>query len=488
MTANLSSLYNAGSLYEQLIGQVMQIESQPRLKLSAAKSDETIYKAVLSDFDSRVSALHSRLEGMADPFRSPFAAMTATAGEGGGFSAAATDEATAGEHRVRVLRLAAADTRLSRQYTSAATDLSSSLGASARTLTVGIAQSDGSVVDLDVSFAPPEGATNADVLAGISAAINSAVEAAEDDGTLEEGTGARATLIRESGTHARLSLRSDATGYGNKLSISGDPDLLAALEIGNESVRSGTGGGAVYEVGADAASSALSASFELDGLAIYRDSNTVSDALDGVTFTLTAPGDESRLTVAPNAGSMRKEIDAFVKDYNALITFLNQKSAVDPDSGNRGAFAGDAGVNALRFGLRTDATGTMEGALSGLAALGIETERDGKLKITDESKLTDALASSPGAVAAVFDGEDGIASRMSTRLDSLLGSDGVIASRQKATEQRINRIGDQIERWDSRLAARESSLRDQFNLLQEVLAQVQSQQNSLAYYSGVGYY
>ena len=500
---NLAQLANSGSLYEQLIGQVIAVESQPRLKLRAAQSEQTVFKGVLSDFSSRASALDTVLDKLRDPFRSPFAARAASAADDAGFSAKATEGAAPGQHEIRVTRLARADARLSRQVEGAGTDVADlfvdagdpgdpgglfgdppprpatpdSMGE--RSFTIRIAQPQGDPVALDVRYTPPEGATNDDVLAGLAAAVTSATQAARADGRLAEGTGASASVVRETSGTARLSVRGLATGYGQRLRFD-DPDgILAALEVDRTAVRQGAGGGAVYAVGTGAEDSALNAAFTLDGLPIYRDSNTVSDALDGVTLTLSGVTDRpSALTVGADVEGMRSEVDAFVKAYNGLNGFLTSKTKVDADSGTRGEFAGDAAMTGLRLGLRTDLS-RGPGDLR-LADLGITTERDGTLKLSDPAALDAALAASPAAVGALFSAEGGLGARLGDRVDGLLGSQGAIARRKEGADARIRSLGSQIERWDAKLTRREATLRDQFARLEAIATQAQAQQNSLA--------
>ena len=501
---NLSRLANSGSLYEQLIGQVIAVESQPRLKLRAEQTEQTVYKGVLSDFSSRVSSLDTLLDKLQDPLRSPFAGRAANVPDDAGFSATASDAAEPGQHEIQVRQLARADARLSKQLASDGDDFASLFvdpgspgdpgdiftpptpatpdAQAERTFTVSVAQSEGDPVELAIAYTPPEGATNEDVLAGLASAISDASRAAVADGRLEEGTGASASVVHETSGTSRLSLRSAATGYANRLQFT-DPDgILAALDVDNTSVRSGTGGGAVHEVGT-AADSALDSAFTLDGLEIRRSSNSVDDALDGLTFTLSSVTDEPEtLTIGADAKGMRSEVNAFVKAYNGLATFLNDKSRIDQDTGERGALANDSAARGLRAGIRTDLSRAISGAgdFSRLADLGIETQRDGTLKITDAERLDAALAASPQAVGALFSGEDGIGARLTSRFDGLLGSSGTIAQRKDSADARIRRIGDQITRWDTRLDRREATLRDQFAQLEALTTQAQSQQTQIA--------
>lgn len=482
MASNLTTIYNSGSLYEQLISQVIAVESQPRLTLRAEQTEQSVYKGVLSDFSSRVSTLNTLLDKLRDPLQTPFTGKAATVGTGAGFSASAGDGAATGTHEIRVDRMARADARLSTQLASAGTALSDAFGGSASTFTVHIAQPEGDPVALEVSYAPATGATDHEVLDGLVAAVNAAAEAARAAGRLAEGTGVSASVVHETSGTSRLSLRGLATGYANRLTFD-DPDgLLAALEVDRTAARTGTGGGAVYAVGSGPEDSALSAAFTLDGLTLYRDTNAVDDALDGVTLTLSSVTEAAEpLTIGSDVKGMRSQVDAFIKSYNGLVSFLSTKSAVDPEAGTRGTFAGDAAIRGLRYGMRSDlARGvTGAGAFGDLAALGITANRDGTLTLSDATTLENALASSPEAVGALFAGDDGLAARLSSRLEGLLGSNGTIEQRKKGVDARIDRIDAQIARWDSRLTRREETLRAQFAQLEQIMAQATAQQSTL---------
>ena len=499
MTANLSRIFNSGSVYEQLISQTIAVESQPRLKLRAEQTEQNVYKGVLSDFASKASALDKVLARLRDPLQSPFAGRAATVPDGAGFTATTTDRAAPGDHAVRVDRLARADARLSKRVDDAGTDLAGLFvepgqpggvlggGTPDRTVerrfTVRVPQDGADAVALDVAYTPPAGATNDDVLAGLAAAVNAAADAARADGRLAEGTGVAASVVHETSGTARLSLRGLATGYGNRLAFD-DPDgVLDALEADRTAVRQGAGGGAVYAVGTGPEDSDLSAAFELDGLALYRDSNTVTDALDGVTLVLASATDEAAtLSVGADTGGMRAEIEAFVEAYNGLSSFLTTKSKVDADAGTRGPLAGDTSVRSLRSGMRADLARSVGGAggLRGLADLGVTVERDGRLTISDGDALDAALAARPAQVGALFGGTDGLAARLEGRTRALLGAGGTIAQRKESVDARVERLGARIERWDVRLARREETLRAQFAQLQEIATQAQAQQQSIA--------
>ena len=184
---------------------------------------------------------------------------------------------------------------------------------------------------------------------------------------------------------------------------------------------------------------------------------------------------------------MRGQIDAFISAYNGLASFLADKSKVNADTGVRGALAGDAATSGLRFGIRSDLVRDVPGRSLTLAEIGITASRDGTLSVSDPAALADALATRPADVGALFGGDDGLGARLGARLGDLLGTDGTIAARKKSADSRIEQLGSQISRWDSRLQRREDVLRAQFNQLQAVADRASAQQQSLGNYLNYNY-
>ena len=215
-------------------------------------------------------------------------------------------------------------------------------------------------------------------LDGIAKAINAA------------GTGVTASIVTNADGTARLTLKGP-TGAAQAFTLSGDTPELSALNVG-------VGEGATT-IGAAAGNAQL----KLDGVAVERASNTVSDLIDGVKLTLTATNVGKPVTLGsstPTAG-LRQAVTDFVDTYNQLQALLKtETNAVD------GALRNDYNATGLARALRgLTLTNLVSGAAAGapttLSAIGVATNRDGTL-VVDAAKLTAALATSPDAVEALF--------------------------------------------------------------------------------------
>ncbi|WP_456427631.1 flagellar filament capping protein FliD [Rhodocaloribacter sp.] len=485
--------FKANDPYELLISQIIQVESQPLFDLQFKRDTQDRISSALDTFDSDVSSLHTLLTSFTDAFSNPFAARSAELSDATSFSVTAGDEAPLGSHSLQVLRLASTDTRISQQYTSSGASLRSFFDTNgSQTFEIKVASPTDTDPNNRVAVSVtvnPTGTTDEDILDEISLAINDAMDAAIDAGTIQTAEAANASVVNETTDTARLSLRSGKTGYANRLEFTDSAGgLLAQLDVTNAAVATGTGGGQVTSVGTSETDSQLNAQFILDGLTLYRSSNQVTDALEGLTLDLKQVGDPFDFSVGPDTDGIKDQISDFISKYNTILEFIDGSTQVDSDLDIRADFAGDSLLTGLKFGMRSDiaqqVTGQPVGAPTLLTEIGITINDDGTLELSDTDALTDALSENAGAVQTLFSGTDGIATRLKDRLDTYTGTNGLIDNRMDSVDERISRLDDQIADYEDRLAQREDQLRLQFARLQEALALFQGQQQTLGSFFG----
>jgi len=237
-------------------------------------------------------------------------------------------------------------------------------------------------------------------------------------------------------------------------------------------------------VGTDEASSKLTSEFELNGLTFTRNSNEVTDAVDGVTMNLEeANGTASSFEVTADEEGAQSVVENFVDRVSEVISFLNEKTNVNPENGERGELADDSTFRRLSRQLRTDATRPVEGqpeGLNTLADIGIEANRDGTLKLTDEDALRTAVRENQDALKDLFAGPDGVATRMKERVDQYADTGGLLDDRQDSIDSSIDRIDDRIDGLDERLQRREQQLREQYAEVESTIRSLASQQQSIS--------
>jgi flagellar hook-associated protein 2 len=456
------------------------------------KSDLKVYKGVLTDLDSKLSGLEGALDAFTSETSNPFEASTAATAEATAFGVASGGDAALGTHTLQVDRLAQTDTRVSAQYTSDDTDL---VGTGSKTFDITVAsptdddETNREAISVTVN---PSGSTNEEVLEEIAASINTAMANAVDDGTIESAEGAQASVVMESSGTARLSVRSGQTGYSNRLEFTDTDGLLGTLDVtATDTTTDDETGGQIYSVGSGATDSDLNSKFLLDGLTLYRDSNSVDDALNDVTLDLQqADSTQYSFSIESDSESIKEDVNNFIKKFNDVQKYLKEKTKVDAEEDTRGAFAGESAIRALRYNLRNDAVASVSGlpddAPSSLVEVGIELEDNGTLKLTDADKLLAAAGDNPDALKDLFGGEDGIATRMLDKVEGYVEAGGVLAQRKETVDTRIRGIDDDIADFEARLERRREQLTEQFARVERIQQQSLSQQQSIAGFFGGG--
>lgn len=490
----MQAVSSLSSSYKQLIDSIILSEKSPQLRMEQKKSDLKVYKGVLTDLDSKLSGLEGALDAFTSETSNPFEASTAATAESTAFGVSSGGDAALGTHTLQVDRLAQTDTRVSQQYTSNDTDLA---GTGAKTFDISVASptdDDAANRETIAVTVNPSGSTNEEVLEEIAASINTAMANAVDDGTIESGQRAQASVVMESSGTARLSVRSGETGYTNRLEFTDTDGLLATLDVtaGDTTTDDGTGG-QIYDVGTSATDSALNSKFLLDGLTLYRDSNSVDDALNDVTLDLQqADSTQYSFSIETDEESIKGDVQSFIDKFNDVQKYLQEKTKVDPENDSRGAFAGESAIRALRYNLRNDAVDSVSGlpdeAPSSLVEVGIELSDNGTLELADADKLLAAAEENPAALKDLFGGEDGIATRMLNKVEGYVEAGGVLAERRETVDGRIGRIDDDIADFETRLERRREQLTEQFARVERIQQQSLSQQQSIAGFFGGGFF
>ncbi|WP_251953396.1 flagellar filament capping protein FliD [Salinibacter ruber] len=476
--------------YQRLIQRTLRIERQPKLELQNERQQKKNEKSVVSDLDGKLSSLQSQLSSLTDTVSSPFEGRNASAAEGTkGFSVSADETASTGSYSLAVNRLASADGRVSQAYNSGGTGLRTFFDNNGQqTFDLEVATPTDSNPDAREQISvtvDPSGSTNKEILGNIQTAIDDALQTAVDDGTISSDERPIASVINPTSGTARLSLRSQQTGYQGRLSFSDSSNnLLSELQVNADQIANDTQGGEITEVGKNERKSQLTSEFELNGLTFTRNSNEVTDAVDGVTISLEEKTDTtSSFEVSADEEGAKDAVQEFIDRYNEVNKFLQNKTEVNPDSEERGAFANDGTFQRLEFQLRNDATRPVEGLpdrLNTLKDIGIEASRDGTLELSDEDAFSSALQNDKEALKDLFSGSDGVATRLENRVDSYVEAGGVIDDREDVIDSSIDRIDGRIDRLDERLQRRQQQLRDRFAEVQSTIRSLASQQQSIS--------
>lgn len=455
---------------EGIIKGLVGVERQPITKLQElAKSYQTKLSAV-GQLQGQLSTLRDAARKLTDA--STWKAVSATSSDVTALGVAAGPGAIASSYQVHVTRLASAQQLASSNFPAGST---SSVGSGTLTIELGSWNADQS------AFSAKAGATPVTVT--ISPGENS-LESIRDK-INAAGSAVIASIVTDA-NGARLTLRSRETGADNGFRIG------AADDDGSDDDAAGLSALA-YDPAAGVASLALNqpaanAELTINGLALSSKSNTLDNALDGLSLqlrkTTAAPVDVS---VASDTETLKKAVSGFAEAYNGLVSQLRTQTRYDEGSKTAGALQGDSVMTGLLGRLRGLAGASSSGSatLQRLADIGLEPQRDGTLKVSD-SKLTAALAN-PDEVRKLFATVDngtptasGIAVQLRGYADALLGSDGAIDAKQDSLNARLRANQDQQERLEDRVAATEKRLRAQYTALDQRMGSL----NGLSSYVG----
>ena len=215
----------------------------------------------------------------------------------------------------------------------------------------------------------------------------------------------------------------------------------------------------------------------VDGITVTKSSNTITDALEGVTLNLVGSneGSPTTLDVSQDVDAVKGKIEAFVNAFNELNTLIRSETSFNTDTGVAGTLNADSSVRSIRDQLRQIASSdlaTSVGGLNRLSDIGISFNVEGALTI-DSTALDDALADPARDVAGLFAGNSsvsGLAVQISDRLGSLLGVGGTIESRTDSYTQTKEGFGDRIEQLELRMTAIEERYRRQYAALDTLVA------------------
>ena len=431
------SVINVSSLVSQLVAAT---EAPQQTQIANQTSAVTANISALGTLQSALSTFQQSLSSLSTP--SAFNSETANSSDATAFTATANANAVSGNYGVTIANLAGAQQLLSAPFTGG-----SSATVGTGTLSLSLA---------GASFSVAIDSTD-HTLSGIAAAINGASGNPGISATVIQGTDGAHLLLSSTQTGATNTFTVTETDGGN---------ALAALTYG-------TGNTANYTQQA----AAQDASFSVAGVAYTSPSNTVSDALSGVTLDLLAPtatGSNAALTVANDTSSVASNIQGFVTAYNTLQTALSGLGSYNSSSGTAGPLLGNPVLTGIESQIqRVLYSFVGNSAYNSLASIGITTNSDGSLALSSATLQT-ALSSNFSAVSQLFSGSNGVAAQLNSQITADLGAGGSIPSYGQTLTSQENALTTQSNTLNTQMAALTASLTQQYATLNTLLSSLQS--------------
>jgi len=432
----MATISGAGMLsglpVDDLVSSLMSVERQP---LALLQQKQSSFNSKLSAFGTLKSAVSTFQTAVKNVSSDALSALTATSSkaEAIGVSVSKASSASAGNYSIEVSKLAQSDKLVS---SGVATGTTFSAADSSMEISIG-----GKTTKLTLTDT---------TLSGLSSAINKA------------NAGVTATILND-GTSDHLVITGNETGKDNTVSIAATGSLAQFATSGGSMTKSQT---------------AQNAEMTIDGIAVSKASNTVSDAIKGVTLNLnqTNVGSPVKIDLAKDTASVTSKITAFVDAYNTLATAVNKQTAYNATTKTAAVLNGDAGARSIMTGIRAELGKAVGGGggLQGLSDIGISFQRDGTLKLEKPDKLKSALETNFAGVSNLFSATDGVATRLTKVTEEMLGSKGVFKNRTDGLNASIESMNKSQDRMELQLAQTEKRYRAQFTSLDTMMTNMQS--------------
>ncbi len=214
----------------------------------------------------------------------------------------------------------------------------------------------------------------------------------------------------------------------------------------------------------------------VNGIAVTSTNNSVVDAAQGVTMTLSKVG-TSTLTVQDDTASVESAVNNFVKAYNSLQSVATTLSAYDADKASGGALLGDSVLRNIQVGIRSALTSAQADDGSGLTMLsniGVSFQKDGTL-VTDATKLKAALSSNLSGVANLFAGSAGVGgygTQMAALITGYTDTDGTLSSATKGINTSLDTLSDRYDQAQERIDATVARYKAQFTQLDLMISRM----------------
>lgn len=331
---------------------------------------------------------------------------------------------------------------------------------------------------------------------------NSLIALAQSINAKAETTGVRASIINDGSATAPYHLV--FTGKDASTSFAISSDLKNASNV-------------AIDLGATNVQSAQQAVVFIDGIKVVSETNTLSNAISGVTLNLNAVSTTSsngapevgvepwdwadpptynttRMDVEADTGALKEKMTAFVTAYNDAIDWIlsgyeefggsaeipEVEEGSDEEAVLGSVLRGDATINSMKRQLQNVLTSSIDnsGGYKILSELGITTNLNGKLQ-QNNTKLDNALNNKYDDVVYLLSGDDNTSGVMKN-LNSLLlkitnGTTGMYAQQKKAYDSSTDTFDSQIEQMEMRLSKREQVLKAQFTSMEKLISSLNAQ-------------
>jgi flagellar hook-associated protein 2 len=420
--------FDVASTVAQIQAASSAIENPWNSQLTTLQAQDTVFTSLGTD----LSTLTSSIQALTD-FEGVFSEKEGSSSDPNTVAlTSASTTATAGSHTILVGQLATTSSSVSGTIANANDTLSGSV-----------------VISVNGKSQPPISA-NGDTLSQLAAAINSA------------GIGVTASVLTDT-NGSRLSLVSSTSGAAGQLDLS-----ASSLSDSGNSL------GFTTQAGTDG-------SITVDGATLDISSNTVTDAIPGVTLQLLAKSTGTapvQIEITNDNTDVETAVNNLVQAYNKVANDLTAQTGNDA-SGNPAPLSGTTLLSQLQTSLSAALFGGKgSGSINSLDQIGIEVESgtSGTLTLNSDT-LENALNSNFADVTGFFQNTGSFGQNFASTLNNLgtQAPAGAIFLAQQQNSSEEAALKTDISNENALLATQKTQLTTELNEANQILQSIPSQ-------------
>jgi flagellar hook-associated protein 2 len=422
---------DVSSTVSQMVEQLQNAEKPYKDQLSALQSQDT----VISNLGSLFSTLSSDISALTDPAGILSGKQGSSSDTNTLALLSATTTAAAGSHTITVQQLAQTSTTVSNTVATG--------DALSGSLTLHIGSGSSQTISVD-----PSNAT----LAGLAATINQAE------------IGVSASVVTDA-SGSLLALTSQTGGTAGQITIDAS------------SLNDDTTGAAVS---LSSAQNGQDAQLTVDGIQITSGSNTISNAISGVTMQVLGKSTTPvQVEIDNDTSSVTTALSTLVKDYNAVVSAISAQEGKDA-SGNAQPLYGSPIISQLQQVL-SGALNMFSGtSLTSMTQIGLSLNSNGTLSL-DTDQLTSVLNDNYSGVQSFFQntGSFGLNLQQAINNAGTGSSTGLLSQVEKANSTAEAGLSSTISTMDTRIATQQTRLTAELNAANQTLQAIPLQLNMI---------
>ena len=417
--------------FSQVLNALMAQERLPVTQLTSQRTALTNQKTFFSTFASKLAALDSAADALTSA--NAFEGRSATVSDPTAATIQVGASTPKGSYALAVTSLAKAQVT---GTSSTHPDRDTTVVADGGTLTIG-----GVAVTL----------TGPVTLDGLASAINSTAD-----------LGVTAAVV-QNGANFQLTLTGQNTGLGHSFTVA-----------------NGLTGGAGVAFSATNAQEASNAAGTVNGIAFSTPSNTVEGVIPGSSVQLVKlapPENPIVITITGDRSSVKELVRKVRSAYNEVVSFIDDQQMAAKEK-NPASIGRDPLVRNLRSELARvlNTERAVGGVFTAISQVGLSFSRTGTLEF-NEAEFDAALDRDQAGVQALFRGagtEAGAFGALSTTLGTYIAAGGLLPTAQTRLDEQVLRIGQRIDDFELRLAARREALQREFTAADLAMKQLNS--------------